>query len=74
VAALTGGFDANPVIIGVHLLLGAVIFTTAGIIAGTRGKHLMEVMLWGMVFIIPFMLPAIVSMLPGWPRLRRRSR
>jgi hypothetical protein len=29
----------------------------------------MEVMLWGMMFIIPCMIPAIVSMLPGTPSL-----
>lgn len=64
-AGILGVLSVNPLVIGALLLCAAVTFTGFGIIAGTRGKHLMEVMMWSILFIAPCLIPSIASMLPG---------
>lgn len=69
VAALTGALSPNPVVITLLLFLGSIMFTAMGVVAGTRGRHLMEVMMWGMLFMLPCLVPAFTVMLPGSPPL-----
>jgi hypothetical protein len=64
-AAAVGAMAPDPVAVALLLLLGAVMFTAMGIIAGTRGRHLMEVIMWAMLFMLPCIVPAFAVMLPG---------
>lgn len=72
VTAATGGLSDNPLLITLHLVLGALLVTGFGVIAGTRSKHLMEVMLIGALFMLPCLAPAVFAMLPGAPPLIAR--
>jgi ABC-2 type transport system permease protein len=68
-AAAVGALAPAPLIITAQLFLGAVMFTAMGVIAGTRGAHLMEVLMWAMLFMAPALVPAFAVMLPGTPPL-----
>ena len=73
VVGATGGLSDNPLLVVAHLLLGALLVTGFGVIAGTRSKHLMEVILVGALFMLPCLAPAVFAMLPGAPPLIARA-
>lgn len=54
-----------PVSITLLLLLGTLMFTGFGMLAGARGRDFIEVMFWVMAVFIPSMVPAIAALFPG---------
>ncbi len=70
---LIGAFAANAPIILIALLLGAVLVTGFGMIAGSFGKDFLETLFISMAFMIPLMVPAFGALFPGsaatWVRI-----
>ncbi len=60
-----GAFFVAPLSLAVLLLLGALMFTGFGMLAGARGRDFTEVMSWVMLVLIPAMVPAISALFPG---------
>jgi ABC-2 type transport system permease protein len=63
--ALIGAFAINAPAIIVILLLGAVLVTGFGMIAGSYGRDFMGTLLVSMLFMIPLMIPAFAALFPG---------
>ncbi|MEN8239815.1 MAG: ABC transporter permease [Actinomycetota bacterium] len=64
-ALLIGAFDVNPAVIVLVLLLGAVLVTGFGMIAGAYGRDFIGTLLVAMLFMIPLMIPAFAALFPG---------
>ena len=64
-ALLIGAFAVNAPAIVVILLLGAVLVTGFGMIAGSYGRDFMGTLLVSMLFMIPLMIPAFAALFPG---------
>ena len=62
---IIGSFANQPLILLCALLLGAVLVTGFGLIAGSAGKDFIETLFYGMAFMIPLMVPAIAVLFPG---------
>jgi len=62
---LIRGFDNGPLILLVTLLLGAMLVTGLGLIAGASGKDFINMMFYSMVFMIPLVIPPIALLFPG---------
>ncbi len=62
---LIGAFAVNAPAILVILLLGAVLVTGFGMIAGSYGRDFMGTLLVSMLFMIPLMIPAFGALFPG---------
>jgi ABC-2 type transport system permease protein len=62
---LIGAFAANAPAVLVILLLGAVLVTGFGMIAGSYGRDFMGTLLVSMLFMIPLMIPAFGALFPG---------
>ena len=62
---IIGSFANQPLILLCALLLGAVLVTGFGLIAGAAGKDFIETLFYGMAFMIPLMIPAIAVLFPG---------
>ena len=60
-----GAFFLAPLPLLVLMLLGALMFTGFGMLAGARGRDFTEVMFWVMLFFIPAMVPAVATLFPG---------
>lgn len=69
VTLLTGSLNDAPVVLGLHIFFGAFMFTGFGLMVGSKGRDLMEVITWGMLVYIPALIPSITAMLPGSPPL-----
>ena len=65
---IIGSFANQPLILLCALLLGAVLVTGFGLIAGAAGKDFIETLFYGMAFMIPLMIPAIAVLFPGFRR------
>jgi ABC-2 type transport system permease protein len=65
--AAIAGFGPNPPIVLVTLLLGAVLVTGFGMVAGTLGKDFLGVLFWSMAFMIPLTIPVFGILFPGEP-------
>lgn len=65
VMAAIRALDPSPVLLTVAALLGAVMVTGIGLIAGSSGRDFMQVLFIGMAFLIPLMIPAIAVLFPG---------
>jgi len=65
--AAIAGFGPNPPIVLVTLLLGAVLVTGLGMVAGTLGKDFLGVLFWSMAFMFPLMIPVFGVLFPGSP-------
>ena len=65
---IIGSFANQPLILLCALLLGAVLVTGFGLIAGAAGKDFIETLFYGMAFMIPLMIPAIAVLFPGYRR------
>jgi ABC-2 type transport system permease protein len=70
---LIGAFATNAPIILTALLLGAVLVTGFGMIAGSFGKDFLETLFISLAFMIPLMVPAFGALFPGsaatWVRI-----
>ncbi len=62
---LIGAFAVNAPAVLVILLLGAVLVTGFGMIAGSYGRDFMGTLLVSMLFMIPLMVPAFGALFPG---------
>jgi ABC-2 type transport system permease protein len=67
--AATGGFSTNWLITSVLILLGAGMASAIGMLSGTWGRDFMSTLFFGMVFVIPLMIPVFFSIIPGEPPL-----
>jgi len=62
---LIGAFAVNAPAIVVILLLGAILVTGLGLIAGSYGRDFMGTLMVSMLFMIPLMIPAFGALFPG---------
>lgn len=60
-----GALTANAPLILTALLLGAVLVTGFGMIAGSFGRDFLETLFISMLFMIPLMIPAFGALFPG---------
>ncbi len=65
----TGGFSFNWLILSVLILLGAGMASAVGMLSGTSGRDFIGTLFYGMIFIIPLMIPAFSIMFPGKPSI-----
>lgn len=56
---------AGPLILITAVLLGSVLVTGFGLLAGSIGKDYVGIIFWSMAFLIPMMIPALAFMFPG---------
>lgn len=63
--ALLGSLGTSPDLLVVILLLGAILATGVGLIAGSLGKDFISIAFIGVAFMIPLMVPAIAALFPG---------
>lgn len=65
--AAIAGFGPNPGIVLVTLLLGALLVTGFGMVAGTLGRDFLGVLFWSMAFMVPLTIPAFGVLFRGDP-------
>ena len=65
IVGLIGGFATGAPMMVAVLLLGAVLVTAFGMIAGSYGKDFTGVLFLSMLFMIPLMIPALAALFPG---------
>ena len=63
--AVVGGMNAQPLIILIALLLGAVLVTGVAFLMASLGKDFLSVTAWGVPVMIILAIPAIGVMIPG---------
>lgn len=59
------GLGTSPVILIAGVLLGSVMVTGFGLLAGSMGKDFMTILFYSMLFIIPLFVPAVAILFPG---------
>jgi ABC-2 type transport system permease protein len=64
-ALLIGMLGASTGALLITLLLGALLVTGLGLVAGSSGKDFMGILFWSMLIMIPLMIPAIAALFPG---------
>lgn len=64
-AIATQTLGSAPGLLVVALLLGAVLVTGFGLIAGSTGKDFIGIIFWSMLFLIPLTIPALSTLFPG---------
>ncbi len=62
---LIGALTANAPLVVVALLLGSVLVTGIGLLAGAYGRDFMGTLVVAVVFMIPLMIPAFAALFPG---------
>lgn len=62
---LIGAFAVNAPAVIVILLLGAILVTGLGMLAGSYGRDFLGTLLVAMLFMIPMMIPAFAALFPG---------
>ncbi len=62
---MIGAFRTSAPLILVALLLGALVVTGLGLLAGSFGRDFMDTLILGMLVMIPLMVPAIAALFPG---------
>jgi ABC-2 type transport system permease protein len=65
----TGAFAINWPLVSVLILLGAGMASAVGMMSGAGGRDFIGTIFFGMMFIIPLMVPAISVLFPGRPSL-----
>lgn len=55
----------SPVILIIALLFGAALVTGVGMFVGSVGKDYVGVIFWSILFLVPFLVPAMAFMFPG---------
>ncbi len=63
--AATGSLSVEPALILTLMLLGAVLVSGVSMIAGSAGKDFIGTLFYGMLFLIPLMIPAFAAIFPG---------
>ena len=64
-AAATQSLGSNLPVLLLALLLGALLATGFGLIAGATSRDVGGVVAWSMFFVVPLSVPAIATLLPG---------
>lgn len=64
-AVLIGALSVNAPLVVLALLLGSVLVTGFGLLAGAFGKDFLGTLVVAMVFMIPLMVPAFGALFPG---------
>jgi ABC-2 type transport system permease protein len=64
---VTGGLAHAPALLVVALLLGAVLVTGFGLIAGSLGQDFVAIIFYSVLFFIPMAIPAFALLYPGTP-------
>jgi ABC-2 type transport system permease protein len=67
--AIIGGLAPDPLLVLFVLLLGAVLVTGLGMIAGSFGKDFLNVLFISMFIMLPLMIPVFGVLFPGSPAL-----
>jgi ABC-2 type transport system permease protein len=65
VGILIGAFGTSPALILVALLLGSIVVTGLGLLAGSFGRDFMDTLILGILVMIPLMIPAMAALFPG---------
>ncbi len=65
VGILIGAFGTSPGLILLALLLGAIVVTGLGLLAGSFGRDFMDTLILGILLMIPLMIPAMAALFPG---------
>jgi ABC-2 type transport system permease protein len=60
-----GAFSTGAPILVIVLLLGAMLVTGFGMVAGALGRDFVSVLFWSMAFLIPLMIPGMGALFPG---------
>jgi ABC-2 type transport system permease protein len=72
-ALATGTLARAPVLLTVTLLLGALLVTGFGLLAGATGKDFVTIVFWSVLLVVPLAIPAFAVLFPGaaawWVRL-----
>ena len=63
--AVVGGMNVQPLVILVALLLGGVMVTAVGFLIASVAKDMMSVMGWGVLALVPMILPSFTFLFPG---------
>jgi ABC-2 type transport system permease protein len=58
-------FGDDWLLVTILMLIGAVMMSAVGMIAGSAGRDFMSTMFFGIVMITPLMIPAIAALYPG---------
>lgn len=62
---LIGALGTGTLTLLVALLLGSLLVTGVGLLAGSTGRDFLGIVFWTMLFIIPLTVPAIAGLFPG---------
>ena len=65
----TGSFGGNLIPVSLLILSGALMASAVGMLSGAGGRDFMGTMFFGVLLLIPMMIPAIASLFPGRPPL-----
>lgn len=65
ITALIGGLATGAPILLLALLLGAMLVTGFGMIAGAYGRDFMTVLFLSVMFMVPLMIPGFAALFPG---------
>lgn len=63
--AAIGGLGFGWEILLTGVLLGSILATGFGLLAGSVGKDFMTIIFWSMSFLIPLLIPAVAMLFPG---------
>jgi ABC-2 type transport system permease protein len=63
--ALIGALGSGALTLLVAILLGSLLVTGVGLLAGSTGRDFLGIVFWSMLFIIPLTVPAIAGLFPG---------
>ncbi len=63
--AATGSLSVEPALVLTLMLLGAVMVSGVSMIAGSAGKDFIGTLFYGMLFMIPLLIPAFATIFPG---------
>ena len=63
--AAIGGLATAPGLLLTALLLGSVLVTGFGLLAGSIGKDFVGILFWSMLIFIPLLIPAMALLFPG---------
>lgn len=65
VLAATASLGTSPLLLTVTVLLGAVLVTGFGLMAGSTGRDFIGIVFWSMLFLVPLAIPAVSVLFPG---------
>ena len=69
IAVVTGALSHAPGLVAMALLLGSLLVTGVGLIAGATGQDFVAIVFWSVVAFVPLAIPALAVLFPGSPAL-----